>query len=297
MLNDAETLALLAWYVAIGADEPVAEAPVDRLTGRREDPSPAPPAALTEPPAALTEPPVRASVADRGAPSEAVGPPPTALGAGEGLAEAQALAAAAGDLSALDAAVRGFRGVGLARTAANAVVGSTAAFAGHAVDLLVVGSQPDDAGDLAGEPLVGPAGQLFDRMLAAIGRGRGDQPVTMATPWRPPGGRRPTDAELAIAATFLARRLALLRPGRILALGDTAARLLTGLSRPAARLRGKRHALSERLTDDPAAVEVLVSFDPGILIATPTMKRHAWNDMLQLQVWLEGGGFPPQSGR
>ena len=76
-----------------------------------------------------------------------------------------------------------------------------------AARLMVIGEVPGRDEDRIGLPLVGAAGQLFDRMLASIGLSRADAYVTTLIPWRPPGNRTPTDEEMDILMPWLCRHI------------------------------------------------------------------------------------------
>jgi len=208
----------------MGADEALGEIAPNRL-------APPPPAAV---------PPARAIAAPRHAAapsvvSPGVVSPPGALA--ESLAEAaqsaRLLAAGAETIEALGALIAGFEGCALKRTATNTVFldGNPAA------PVLIIGEAPGAEEDRLGRPFVGRAGQLLDRMLAAIGLDRTGVQITNAIYWRPPGNRKPTSAEIAACLPFVLRHIALARP-RVLALaGGTAASALLPLSEGITRLR------------------------------------------------------------
>src|SRR5208337_4796873 len=104
--------------------------------------------------------------------------------------------------------------------------------------LMLVGEGPGAEEDRAGRPFVGPSGQFLDRMLASIGLDRTRLLITNLIPWRPPGNRNPTDAEVLICLPFLLRHIALVRPRRLVLLGALATRALTGSEAGIRRMRG-----------------------------------------------------------
>src|SRR5215470_10889939 len=162
MLPPPHAAHLLAWYVAMGADEAIAEVAVDRLT-REPAPTAAPAVAPRVPP-----------------PAAAV--PLTAPSAAE--ASARRIAAAANSLAELAAAVAAFEGCGLKRTATNTVFADGVAGA----PLMIIGEAPGGDEDRLGRPFVGRSGQLLDRMLAAIDYDRRRNAyITNVLFWRPPG--------------------------------------------------------------------------------------------------------------
>src|SRR5207302_8992708 len=136
--------------------------------------------------------------------------PPQALA--ESLAEAaqsaRALAASAESIEALAALVASFDGCALKRTATTTVFidGNPAA------PVMIIGEAPGAEEDRLGRPFVGRAGQLLDRMLAAIGLDRTGVQITNVIYWRPPGNRKPTSAEIAACLPFVFRHIALARP-------------------------------------------------------------------------------------
>ena len=176
------------------------------------------------------------------------------------------------DLPALREAVLGCRGCGLCEQRRHAVFGHGALAQAH---WLVVTDPPEDADDASGEPLVGDAGRLLDRMLLAAGQRRtGDAPTAFVTPLvkcRPPRGRAPLPAELDACEAVLARQATLLQPRVVLAMGLQAARRLTGLAEPLGRLRGRLH----RWHDLP----VVVTYHPAYLLRSPADKAGAWDDL------------------
>lgn len=183
---------------------------------------------------------------------------------------------AALDLPALREAVATCRACGLCEQRRQAVFGAGAL---QAVEWLVVTDPPDDADDAAGEPFVGDAGRLLDRMLMAAGQRRvpgkgGEAPTAFVTPivkCRPPRGRAPQPGELDACEAVLARQVELLRPRAILALGLQAARRLTGLAEPLGKLRGRVHQWR--------GVPVVVSYPPAYLLRAPADKAGAWDDL------------------
>jgi len=156
---------------------------------------------------------------------------------------------------------------------------------------MLVGEAPGRDEDLQGKPFVGRAGQLLDRMLAAIGLDRqAEQPenavlITNVLFWRPPGNRKPTDAELGFCAPWLMRALELARPRVIVTLGGTPTQRLTGQPAGIMRLRGKWTQLSVPGMDAP--VPLLPMLHPAYLLRQPAQKRLAWRDLLALRAFLD----------
>lgn len=273
MLDDPAALrAALELQIAWGADEALDDAPADRLA------APAPRPAATAP----AEPPPAARPA---APPIAFRPAGTAPPA---LARAETLAAACATLDDLREAIRAFDGSMLRETATNLVFADGV----HDAGLMFVGEAPGAEEDRLGKPFVGPSGQFLDRMLASIGLDRArDFAITNILPWRPPGNRTPTDAEMLLFLPFVRRHIALARPRHVVLLGGTAAKTLLGAKDGITRLRGRWHDL-----DIPGlgTVPALATLHPAYLLRTPIAKRDAWADLLLLRRTLDEAG--PRQG-
>jgi len=266
--NDREAaLALLRWYVEMGADESIGFEAVDRLA---PPPPGIPPPAIPAPSRGQTPRPVPAA-------------PPAALteSLGEAAQSARRLASGAESVAALAALVAGFDGCPLKRTATNTVFidGNPAA------PVMIIGEAPGADEDRIGRPFVGRAGQLLDRMLAAIGLDRGGVLITNVIYWRPPGNRTPTSAEIASCLPFVFRLIALVHPKVLVLSGGTAAGALLAQSQGITRLRGRWFDLAIPGLDQP--VPTLPMFHPSFLLRTPERKREAWRDLLSLRARLD----------
>ncbi|MBP0466998.1 uracil-DNA glycosylase, partial [Roseomonas sp. PWR1] len=202
--------------------------------------------------------------------------PPPAAG------RAAAAAAAAGTLDELRAAIAAFDASPLRETATNLVF----ADGDPASGLMLIGEAPGAEEDRLGRPFVGQSGQLLDRMLASIGLSReaGGFTITNILPWRPPGNRTPTDAEIALFLPFVLRHIALVRPRRLVLLGGVSAKALLRAKDGITRLRGRWHQVAiEGLGEVPA----LATLHPAYLLRTPAAKRDAWADLLLLRRTIE----------
>lgn len=142
---------------------------------------------------------------------------------------------------------------------------------------MIVGEAPGENEDLQGEPFVGAAGQLLDRMLPAIGLTRAQasaaQQVYIANTLkcRPPRNRNPEPDELARCSAYLQRQIELVQPRVLLAMGRFAVQTLLDSSEPIGRLRGRVH----RWRDVP----VVVTYHPAYLLRNPADKARAWADL------------------
>jgi uracil-DNA glycosylase family 4 len=174
---------------------------------------------------------------------------------------------------ALRDAVASCQACGLCATRRNTVFG----VGREDADWMFVGEAPGEQEDLRGEPFVGPAGQLLDAMLAALGRSRSrDVYIANVLKCRPPGNRTPLPAERAQCEPFLARQLELVDPKLIVALGKPAAQVLLGSDASVASMRGRVHRrrIGER------EVPVIVTYHPAYLLRKPEDKAKAWADLV-----------------
>ena len=260
-------LALLRWYVEMGADEAIGFEPADRL---------APPPASMPPPA------MPAPMHARSPRSVPAAPPPALTESlGEAAQSARRLASGADSVEALAALVAGFDGCPLKRTATNTVFTD----GNPAAPVMIIGEAPGADEDRIGRPFVGRAGQLLDRMLAAIGLDRSGVLITNVIYWRPPGNRTPTAAEIASCLPFVFRLIALVHPKVLVLSGGTAAGALLAQSQGITRLRGRWFDLAVPGLDRP--VPTLPMFHPSFLLRTPERKREAWRDLLSLRARLD----------
>jgi DNA polymerase len=199
------------------------------------------------------------------------------LGTSEATASARTLAAAAQTLDELKAAIAAFDGLSLKATATNLVF----ADGNPQASLMLIGEAPGAEEDRRGVPFVGAAGQLLDRMLAAIGHDRTSSYITNIVNWRPPGNRKPSPAEMTLCSPFIQRHIALMRPKVIVLLGDTAAKTLTERTEGITRMRGKWFSWTD--PDSGAAIPMLPTFHPAFLLRSPSQKREAWADLLAVK--------------
>jgi DNA polymerase len=272
----AAALALLRWYIEMGADEAIADEAWNRL---------APARALPNPPLPGPDPGIpgegRVGAPPPGRPIVAAPPPALAESLGEGAQSARRLATGADSVEALAALVASFDGCPLKRTATNTVFidGNPAA------PVMIIGEAPGADEDRIGRPFVGRAGQLLDRMLAAIGLDRSGVLITNVIYWRPPGNRTPTAAEIASCLPFVFRLIALVRPKVLVLSGGTASGALLAQGQGITRLRGRWFDLAVPGLDQP--VPTLPMFHPSFLLRTPERKRETWRDLLSLRARLD----------
>ncbi|WP_299909848.1 uracil-DNA glycosylase [uncultured Paracoccus sp.] len=264
-LTPEAALALLEWQAEMGADEPMLDAPVDRFDLAEPIAAARPVAAPTAAPAPMTAP----RLPDEN-PLEAL------------VAEATRLADAAGTLEQLAAAQEGFDGIELKKGARNFAF----ADGNPKARVLILGEAPGDEEDRQGRPFVGRAGQLLDRMFAAIGLARDAVDaeralyITNVLPWRPPGNRDPSPDEMAMMMPFVRRHVALVDPDVVVLMGNTPCQAALG-RRGILRLRGG--------WTEAFGKPALPMTHPAYLLRNPPAKREAWADLLSLAEKLDAG--------
>lgn len=138
---------------------------------------------------------------------------------------------------------------------------------------MVIGEAPGAEEDRQGEPFVGPAGQLLNEMLRAVGLRRGDVFIANILKCRPPDNRDPGPNEVSACADYLARQVQLVSPWLILAVGRIAAQHLLHQDAPVGRLRGRVHAYGT------SGIPLVVTYHPAFLLRSPGQKRAAWDDL------------------
>jgi uracil-DNA glycosylase family 4 len=239
-----ENLALLNWQVELGATEAICDAPVNRYDL---------PAQLDKPKTATPTPMQKGQVRP--------------VAAADPAAIAQAQAAAATTLEELRAAMAAFEHCELKKGARNLVFSD----GNPGARVMLIGEAPGRDEDLAGKPFVGKAGQLLDKMLAAIemGRDHAKAPVyiTNVLPWRPPQNRDPKPHEIAMMKPFLMRHIELVQPEILVLIGNWSCQTLLG-KRGITRLRGT--------WTQAAGLPALPMFHPAYLLRSPEFKREAW---------------------
>ena len=265
--DKAAALALLQWQIEMGADEAIGDVAIDRLT-----PPPAPAPRPVEQSAPVRPVPTRTTAAV----------PPRALteSAAEPVQSARALAVQAETIEQLAAIIAGFDACPLKRTATNTVF----ADGNPTAPVMIIGEAPGADEDRIGKPFVGRAGQLLDRMLAAIGLDRTGVQITNVIYWRPPGNRKPTAQEIASCLPFVFRHIALSRPKVLVLAGGTSATSLLDTTEGITRLRGRWFDLA--IPGLEAPLPALPMFHPAYLLRTPERKREAWRDLLALKAKL-----------
>lgn len=143
-------------------------------------------------------------------------------------------------------------------------------------DLMLIGEAPGLQEDKQGEPFVGRAGQLLNKILVAIGFNQEDVYIANILKHRPPNNRDPLPEERERSLPFLYRQIDLIQPKIILCLGRVSAQTLLQTNEPMKSLRGRFHSFRE-------GIELLVTFHPAALLRNPAWKRDTWEDVQLLR--------------
>ncbi len=255
----ASAESLLAFWADAGVDAMLLDEPFDRIEAGKI----APPRPPERKPATLA--PAARQVANAGPDMSSA------------ILQAQEAAAAAQDLEQLKAAIEAFDGCPLKFEGA----ARQSVFYRGAADapLVVVGEGPGQEEDLRGEPFVGRAGQLLDRMLAAAGL-TGRTFITNSVFWRPPGNRNPTPGEQAVCAPFLERAIELVNPKMLLLVGGPSAKSMLKREEGILSLRGRW--FEWRSSDSRIELPAMPTLHPAFLLRQPAAKKKAWSDLLTL---------------
>jgi DNA polymerase len=261
---------VLRWWAEAGVDFVIDEEPHDRFAEAppiaARPPSPAPAPAQHAPSAPPTRLAPRIEQAAAAAPDAAA-------------SSAREIAARANSLEELREALEKFEGCGLKATATRLVFSDGAPGA----RIMLVGEAPGGDEDRIGKPFVGRAGQLLDRMLAAIGLDRSKVYIANVVPWRPPGNRDPTLQETAICLPFIQRQIELANPDLLVSLGNSSVRTLLGAKEGITRLRGRWFDYQ----NGNRTIKAQAMFHPAYLLRQPAQKRLAWRDLRALATALE----------
>ena len=237
----------LAWLVAMGADEIIADQPMDRFAASAvKAVAPAPKSApLLQPVSA---------------------PPPVAPS--QVAQDARNLASSANSLAELTQALAFFNDHPLRKgsTKLSFVEGPETA------RILLIGDKPRNEEDKSGQVFAGKARELLARMLAAIDLGLDDVMLLNFIPFRPPGNRAPSDIEIAASHPFALRAIELLSPSHILGFGPLAGQYLAGGEASILKQRGRLLKIGD--------ADFISTLHPDELLKFPQQKKLAWRDLL-----------------
>jgi len=150
-------------------------------------------------------------------------------------------------------------------------------------ELMFIGEGPGAEEDRQGLPFVGRAGELLNRIIAAIDRERSDVYIANIVKCRPPGNREPQPDEVAACRGYLEQQIDAIAPKVLVALGRVAAQTLLGNATPIGKMRGQWFQVR--------GVPTMVTYHPAALLRNPGLKRPTWEDMQQVRDrLLETGG-------
>ena len=147
-----------------------------------------------------------------------------------------------------------------------------------AADLMFVGEGPGADEDEQGEPFVGRAGQLLNKMIEAMGIKREDVYIANVVKCRPPGNRTPERDETETCSPFLFRQIEVIKPKAIVALGAVAAKSLLGINDTMGNMRGQWY--------DFRGTKLRVTYHPAFLLRDPRQKGEAWKDLQEVMKYL-----------
>lgn len=142
-------------------------------------------------------------------------------------------------------------------------------------DLVLVGEAPGADEDEQGEPFVGRAGQLLNKILEAIHFKREEVYICNILKCRPPNNRDPQPNEIELCEPYLWKQLEIIKPKLILCLGRIAGQALLKTNSSLSQLRGKVH--------DYRGIKLMVTYHPAALLRNPNWKKPAWEDVQQLR--------------
>lgn len=141
--------------------------------------------------------------------------------------------------------------------------------------ILVIGEAPGADEDEQGEPFVGRAGQLLNKMLAAVEFKREEVYIANILKSRPPNNRDPKPDEVEACEPYLWKQISLIEPRLILCLGRIAGTNLLKINESLGKMRGQDY--------DFCGIPVIVTYHPAALLRNPDWKHGAWEDLKKLK--------------
>jgi uracil-DNA glycosylase family 4 len=145
-------------------------------------------------------------------------------------------------------------------------------------ELMFIGEGPGADEDQQGEPFVGRAGQLLNKMIEAMGLKRSDVYIANVVKCRPPGNRTPERDECETCMPFLMRQVETINPKVIVALGAVAAKNLLQMNASMGEMRSRSY--------DFRGAKLFVTYHPAYLLRDPRQKSEAWKDLQQVMKYL-----------
>jgi uracil-DNA glycosylase family 4 len=146
-------------------------------------------------------------------------------------------------------------------------------------DVMFIGEAPGADEDAQGEPFVGRAGQLLNKIIEAVGMKREEVYICNILKCRPPNNREPQTSEMETCTPYLYRQIELIKPKFIICLGRVSAQWLLKTNDSLGALREKVH--------DFLGAKLLVTYHPAALLRNPNWKRPTWEDMKKFKAMYE----------
>ncbi|MCP1242282.1 uracil-DNA glycosylase [Acetobacter lambici] len=271
-----DALSLLRLYTEWGVDTAVTDHATDHRqsgAGAFRLPQAASPRAPRPAAAPLPYPATPATTSTQAQPTPATGAEVGITSLSESVALARQVAAQAATPHALRAAMEQFDACSLRGTAMHTLIPSGPTNA----PLMLIGEAPDADEDRSGHVFSGLCGTLLDTLLAPLPLERDQLALATALPWRPPGGRTPSDAEQRICLPFLQRAITLFAPRRLVLCGRLPATMLLGRDTPTTRREWGTLELPGH-----GAIPVLAMRHPLQLRASPTARREIWQTLMMV---------------
>lgn len=201
----------------------------------------------------------------------------------ETMDEARAFAKSAKSVEELKDLITSFKGCNLRQSAKNTVF----ADGNPNAPIMFIGGGPARDEDRQGVPFVGPVGQLFDKMLAAIDLDRDKSYLTNIIPWRPPGNRTPVPHEIDLCRPFVERHIELIKPKLLVFMGNVSTKALLSTNKSILSMRGTWSEYEIGNEDGGQKVPVMPILHPEHLLKNPASKRNAWKDLLAISAKLK----------
>ena len=145
--------------------------------------------------------------------------------------------------------------------------------------IMIVGEGPGQKEDELGKPFVGDAGQLLNKMLAAINLKRGDVYITNVVNYRPPNNRKPEPAEINRYSEFLREHISIVDPKLLILMGSTAMESLFGSKIKISKERG----VWKELIVNSKVYLTMITFHPAYLLRQADQKKYSWADLKEIR--------------
>lgn len=182
----------------------------------------------------------------------------------------------ASTIEELNEAIKNFDGCAIKLTAAQTVLGSGKINA----KIMIIGEAPSAEEDRKGLAFTGENGKFLDLMIESLGISREDTYVSYILPWRPPGNRTPTEAEIAICLPFIKKQIELVSPEHLIFMGGSVANAVLDNSDAISQLRGK---ILEYKQKNKENIKSITTFAPSYLMLNPMQKAKTWSDLIRLR--------------